>query len=354
MRDSSSIENAFQKLVELQEGEKPGILDHPLLNARHKTNTSLNEGGQDDSKAVRVPVQEDYLFDVDVERRELSPVYWLGPIFEVRRGTWFYQEGSTFRACEENLAAQLEEGYLKTKPFRYAKVPDNTASKPNVVKADQGSEASANSNFPKPGNSTLAKPGSTSVEDKQTTEGQAHGADVNSEGPDSKESSSQQLQNYRLFGPYMNSVVTYLDSDTAYITANSIMSRVSGSVYERFAGGAYLSGTKVVRGFREGTKAKESSTEESNAKSPASTAVLNNDTPSDLRLDERQQRLLKRRSAPAGTLRSEAINVEAEAVKKLTEKKIPEYNEAVEDNQGREIDHLILVTHGIGQRWGMK
>ena len=27
----------------------------------------------------------------------------------VRRGTWFYQEGSNLRPCEENLAAQLEE-----------------------------------------------------------------------------------------------------------------------------------------------------------------------------------------------------------------------------------------------------
>ena len=27
----------------------------------------------------------------------------------VRRGTWFFQEGSQLRPCEENLAAQLEE-----------------------------------------------------------------------------------------------------------------------------------------------------------------------------------------------------------------------------------------------------
>jgi len=29
----------------------------------------------------------------------------------VRRGTWFYHEGSNLRPCEENLAAQLEEVY---------------------------------------------------------------------------------------------------------------------------------------------------------------------------------------------------------------------------------------------------
>lgn len=35
---------------------------------------------------AKVPVHEDYLFDVDIGRRELAPAYWLGPIYEVRRG----------------------------------------------------------------------------------------------------------------------------------------------------------------------------------------------------------------------------------------------------------------------------
>ena len=58
---------------------------------------------------VQVPVNEDFLFDVHVVARELEPVYWLGPVYDVRRGTWFYQEGTTLRPCEENLASQLEE-----------------------------------------------------------------------------------------------------------------------------------------------------------------------------------------------------------------------------------------------------
>lgn len=57
----------------------------------------------------RVPVNEDFLFDVDIEKRELAPTYWLGPIYDVRRGSWFYQEGSNLRPCEENLANQLEQ-----------------------------------------------------------------------------------------------------------------------------------------------------------------------------------------------------------------------------------------------------
>ena len=35
-------------------------------------------------------VNEDYLFDVDLDNRELAPAYWLGPVYDVRRGTWFF------------------------------------------------------------------------------------------------------------------------------------------------------------------------------------------------------------------------------------------------------------------------
>lgn len=57
-----------------------------------KPNTSID--GEKDvgiRRTVKVPVNEDFLFDVDIERRELAPAYWLGPVYDVRRGTWFFQ-----------------------------------------------------------------------------------------------------------------------------------------------------------------------------------------------------------------------------------------------------------------------
>jgi hypothetical protein len=46
---------------------------------------------------------------------------------------------------------------------------------------------------------------------------------------------------------------------------------------------------------------------------------------------------------------------EAEAVRKRDEKEIQnDYKDREGENQGREIEHLILVTHGIGQRLGMR
>lgn len=102
-KDSQSIENAFQG----------------LCNAEIEREKAYLPRSKDDDH-FKVPVNEDYLFDVNIIQRELGPAYWIGPVYEVRRGTWFFQEGSTIKPCEENLATQLEEGYLKVKPWRSA------------------------------------------------------------------------------------------------------------------------------------------------------------------------------------------------------------------------------------------
>lgn len=90
-RDSKAIEAGYQKLVEEEEDNGPQQeLSSPADTGvgKDKQNTSLSEAGnkEEGSGKVKVPVNEDFLFDVDVERRELAPVYWLGPIYEVRRG----------------------------------------------------------------------------------------------------------------------------------------------------------------------------------------------------------------------------------------------------------------------------
>ena len=59
---------------------------------------------------AKVPVNEDHLFEVDVTQRTISPVYWEGPSYEVRRATWFMQSDG-WVPCEENVAEQIELGY---------------------------------------------------------------------------------------------------------------------------------------------------------------------------------------------------------------------------------------------------
>ncbi|ODQ67879.1 DDHD-domain-containing protein [Nadsonia fulvescens var. elongata DSM 6958] len=64
-----------------------------------------------------LPVQEDELFSVNLEKLELAPVYWDGPIYEVKRGTWFIKNGADSVPCDADLAEQLEAGYLEKQPY---------------------------------------------------------------------------------------------------------------------------------------------------------------------------------------------------------------------------------------------
>ena len=104
-RDSRAIEAAFQKLCREEEAaestkyKRASALDlfvsasegADLAAAAGKKAKKANGVDSRAEKAVKVPVNEDFLFDVDIKKRELMPVYWEGPVYDVRRGTWFYQ-----------------------------------------------------------------------------------------------------------------------------------------------------------------------------------------------------------------------------------------------------------------------
>lgn len=95
-RDSRAIEAAFQKLseeedaVDLQSSSYSRHLESGDLGSGDLA-TGAGTGNVGVEESIEVPVNEDYLFDVDIKKRELAPVYWLGPAYDVRRGTWFFQ-----------------------------------------------------------------------------------------------------------------------------------------------------------------------------------------------------------------------------------------------------------------------
>ncbi|KAI9167309.1 putative phospholipase C20G8.02 [Paramyrothecium foliicola] len=345
--DSKAIENGYQNLLEAAEASG-GISAQKLSRKRPRTagngnqsNTTLGSDENTSGTGTRVPVNEDFLFDVDIEKRELAPVYWLGPIYEVRRGTWFFQEGSNLRPCEENLASQLEEGYLKIKPWL------------NPVRARSQSSA-AKDITPKASRDNLK-------------------ADAVPPSP-----TTAQPQSHRLFGTYLNSAVTYQDANVAWLSSDGMLSWVTSTMYERFAGGGYMSGVKLVRGYVEATDGK--SKEEKASTGPAEESA---------ELDERQKKLLKRRSAPPSTkvsgaeqsFKTPSTSTAAqtrqarlqrqlsslmenkgrnkaeteEEVRMRQEQEIQDdYNTEAGETQGREIEHLVLVTHGIGQLLGLR
>ncbi|KAK1990472.1 DDHD domain-containing protein [Colletotrichum falcatum] len=364
--DSRAIEATYQRLLEDSEkrrgdrslrkvsaGSRRGRRDTDEESNRSSLETSP-EGAQ--LPKTRVPVNEDYLFDVDIENRELAPVYWLGPVYEVRRGTWFYDEGSSLRPCEENLASQLEEGYLKVKPWTY----------PNLrLRSDpKNKDAKIKDVTPKPSLENLKAAASTTP----TTEG--------SSKPTGPQTQQHQPSSHRLFGAWMNSIATYQDASTAWLTSDSMLSWVTSTMYERFSGGGFMSGVKLVRGYSDVAKNKKE--KQPSTPTDATTATL--------QLDEKQQKRLKRRSAPpSSTLfqsnddlsrteedgnRDDSLQrqisslmegaernqeEQEEEIRKREEKEIEnDYNGQFGETQGREIEHLILVTHGIGQLMGIR
>lgn len=376
MHDSKAVETAYQKLAEEEDDHTSRLSKHTRVgHASEQTeNTSINEAGEKDQAGpIQIPVHEDFLFDVDIERRELAPVYWLGPIYEVRRGTWFFQEGSVLRPCEENLASQLEEGYLKIKPFRYPKIPQRA---PSTAKPKSGDAMSGVFGSRRSGTSSGEVTPKSSVDNLKAAS--QHASENLPKNPnDTAPSPPHQPQSHRLFGTYMNSIVTYQDATVAWLSTDNIMSRMSSTVYQRFAGGGYLGGVKIVRGYIEPSKSKESKPD--SEKLPPTPTTSKAPTPPipGLQLDEQQQKLLKRRSAPPSLTASEEPAVrdntpqeediqdtlrslddpekQEEAVRRRDEKEIQnDYRDEEGDDQNREIEHVILVTHGIGQRLGMR
>nr|KAJ3423000.1 hypothetical protein HK105_004959 [Polyrhizophydium stewartii] len=60
---------------------------------------------------------EDKLYEIDVENKEISPIYWDGATFDIRRGTWFSLQSTGYQPCDENLSRQIEDGYRKYTPW---------------------------------------------------------------------------------------------------------------------------------------------------------------------------------------------------------------------------------------------
>lgn len=182
----------------------------------------------------------------------------------------------------------------------------------------------------------------------------------------------------------MNSLATYQDASTAWLSSDTMLSWVTSSVYERFAGGGYMSGVKLTRGFSEPAKAKDKEAKGKEKQKDEDESSTNGDIPG---LDVRQQKILNRRSAPPATRISKEEQSETnkvpkketegphsrlqrqlsslmevdgrgadteEQIQQRQEQEMQDYHAQAGETQEREVDHLILVTHGIGQQLSLR
>jgi hypothetical protein len=153
---------------------------------------------------------------------------------------------------------------------------------------------------------------------------------------------------------------------------------MSSTVYQRLGG---VGGTKVVRGYTDPGRPKDPvDGKGSTAKMPSSATPVEpgpveesettkerlNYGPSEKQhgFDERSKTDTRRESnehratlqRQMSSLNGEAENVAEleEEVRRQEEKEMEDSREADGEERDREIDHLVLVTHGIGQRLGIR
>ncbi|RIA89678.1 DDHD domain-containing protein [Glomus cerebriforme] len=174
------------------------------------------KSGDSESKIL---CNEDYLFEVDIQNREISPVYWLGATYEVIRATWFYISDGKFLPCNENLAAQIEDGYKKHKAW----IP---------------------------------------VPESESTEQTEHVQE-------------------KLFGKYLSQYVVYTNPTTAWLLSDDMTGKLTKTVFAKLTNGVHLGGTKLIRGYNEVKKitSKKSSEDETKYKNEFDNLVSNTKSP---------------------------------------------------------------------------
>lgn len=388
--DSKAIEAAFQKIAEEEDASEQQDADNDRDGGQPSQSTSAPRklSGKPNSSleadehrlspgSITVPVNEDYLFDVDVERRELAPAYWLGPVYEVRRGTWFYQESTVQRPCDENLAAQLEDGFLKLHPWREVKGQE---APPERAEREIARSASRSASQPRSRpisqilttdavNALKTAAASTPVSPKASSFNLAEqAAKTPAESKAEQTEAIHHARTLRLFGPHSNSVVTYQDATTAWILTDDFISRMSSTMYKRFAGGGHFAGVKVTRGYvvqakkiedrdarpdqAPGKAAEKGAAGDSNVDENAEGAVQENPVSTS---ESRRLTLERQMSSLVSSVTQGDREKEEEEIRKRDEKEIQDdYRDQDGEERNREIEHLLLVTHGIGQRLGLR
>lgn len=250
-----------------------------------------------------VPVREDYLFEVDINTMELSPVYWDGPIFEVRRSEWLLMDGSNAIPCSQQLNDQLENGYNSKKPWMEMK--EKSISIKNSME-----EVSA-------GTST----------------------------------------NWVLKGErYQGKLCVYsTDCYTAWIMSNDVYGMLTAAFLQKIASGNILGASKLIRGY-DHVKKKENK-DEKKQKEKKGNKIGKFDEKPDTRKDPltpeidhftSAQSKLKSRYASSASEQQQMEHDYAD------DKKNAGSHASQDDDKAPQYDHLVLCVHGIGQKLGRR
>lgn len=166
----------------------------------------------------------------------------------------------------------------------------------------------------------------------------------------------------------MNSFVVYVDANTAWLLTDDFYGKLSSTVFQRITAGTHMGGQKLVRGYTEaklkdisrpitpnlGERDRKSDKDEMDKKYKRKSMPPPSATPKppeeEMDHDHGRKALQRKMSSLA------AGEGDDETQQKMLESEMKDDYRADEatDDPGREIEHLLLVTHGIGQKLGMR
>ena len=217
------------------------------------------------------------------------------------------------RPCDESFAAQIEEGYIKLKPFRTqatttTKIPSSTSASPVLdhIRPPAPSPTLKPKDVLEDGKSPVSRTGSPFLFSRSTT-------------PTIPVETAKKEMIWKLLGDqHMGKYVVYTNATTAWLLSDDLYGKLTSSVYQTLSAGVHLGGAKLVRGYIETTKPKPQDKDVSNLK--------------------------------ASTIK---VGGEEAAADKAEEKEMEhDYDDSEHEDPKRQIDHLVLCVHGIGQKLG--
>ncbi|KAI8051009.1 DDHD domain-containing protein [Syncephalis plumigaleata] len=304
--------------------------DSRELEAAYQQSTAARADARSEDRSPLVAVQEDQLFEVDIRARLLRPVYWRGNAYEVRRALWFQLVGNKYEPCEENLTRQLEDGYLKHRPWLQDMDSTTSSAMRRATTAPiQGSLSTSpptsmvtSSTAPPSGGNAHVAAGHVTI-----------GANGN----------ATSVPKWPLLGPYITQSVIFTSARGAWLLSGNF----AESIVAKFTKGENLGGIKLVRGWDEVERLTQKN-------------------------DKIKRDKLTRASTTA-SITSEHGAPPSEPIDRLDDYSLSSMDimddSATIDSSGgggsrssktssakrdRKIEHLILVVHGIGQKLGEK
>lgn len=265
-----------------------------------------------------VEVNEDRLFQVNLDKMILSPVYWEGPQFLVRRGTWFRSDGVPLASPE---AENVEAGYHAIKPYMFDK------------------HKSRNFEITKQSRQDIAK-----FNDQVKRAGLTESAD------------EDDLDTSDILRLLKHKKILYVNAKDALIFPSSIKSSFEIGVIRNFGMGPIplMSVDRIQRGFTEdlGETILDNIT---STQIPSLSDYLSGELLDFSSLSEKSKSLRKDQNRNKAAEKQGPISPEepASEIPELSMKADYEHNVDIKSSE-RKIEHLVLCIHGIGQILGSK